>query len=78
MLQGVTDEAPQRVAHLARLTGSLLGGGALPLSLLKVGTHYGCGISLLVVFKPQALSARPLRAVVVGGRQRAAARLGCC
>jgi hypothetical protein len=30
---------PQRVAHLARLTGTLIAGGALPLSLLKVLTQ---------------------------------------
>jgi hypothetical protein len=37
VLQDVAEADPQRVAHLARLTGSLLGSGALPLSLLKVG-----------------------------------------
>lgn len=44
MLQDVAEADPQRVAHLARLTGSLLGSGALPLSLLKVRPRCACGV----------------------------------
>ena len=48
-LQGVADADPQRVAHLARLTGTLVAGGALPLSLLKVLTQCAQLASLLMV-----------------------------
>lgn len=37
-VQGVAEAEPRRTAHLARLTASLISGGALPLSVLKVQT----------------------------------------
>ena len=80
MLQGVSNEAPQRVAHLARLTGTLVGGGALPLSLLKVVTR--CASSTCRLWwssNAQALSTQPLIALMVfGGQQWMPASLGRC